>query len=51
MTVRRGDVILAVSCINLNTINQQRIKRVIGRLSDNLMRQIDDCLKAAFSVP
>lgn len=40
-----------VSCINLNTLNERHIHRVIGRLPDALMRAIDDCLKAALGIP
>lgn len=40
-----------VSCNNLNTINKRRVNRVIGRLSDTMMRQIDACLKAALGIP
>lgn len=39
-----------VSCLNLATINEQRIDRVIGHLSDALMQRIDNCLKAALAV-
>jgi mRNA interferase MazF len=40
-----------VSCYNLNTLNEQRIKYVIGRLSGEMLRQIDQCLKAALGLP
>ena len=40
-----------VSCNNLNTIDQKRMPRKIGELSPALMRQIDDCLKAALGIP
>jgi mRNA interferase MazF len=39
-----------VSCCNLNTLNQQRIARVIGRLPPALMPQIDACLRAALEL-
>lgn len=39
-----------VSCNNLNTLHEQRIRRVIGKLSDVTMQQIDDCLKAALGI-
>jgi mRNA-degrading endonuclease toxin of MazEF toxin-antitoxin module len=39
-----------VSCINLNTVHTKRIKRKIGELSPDLMRQISECLKAALEV-
>jgi mRNA interferase MazF len=37
-----------VSCINLNTVHENRIKRKIGELSAATMQQIDECLKTAF---
>ena len=40
----------AVRCERLHSIPQTDARRVIGRLSDALMRQIDDCLKAALGV-
>ena len=39
-----------VSCYNLNTINEQRIKRVIGSLSADMMEQIDACLRIALGL-
>jgi mRNA-degrading endonuclease toxin of MazEF toxin-antitoxin module len=39
-----------VSCINLNTLHEQRLKRVIGRLSDPMMQRIDVCLKVALKL-
>jgi mRNA interferase MazF len=39
-----------ISCYNLNTINTQRIHRVIGLLSEEMMRKIDACLKAALAL-
>jgi mRNA interferase MazF len=39
-----------VSCLNLVTLTQDRIDRTIGRLSDEQMRQIDTCLKAALGI-
>ncbi len=41
----------AVRCERLHAIPQIDVQRVIGRLSEALMRQIDDCLKAALGVP
>ena len=41
----------AVRCERLHAIPQIDVHRVIGRLSDALMRQIDDCLRAALGVP
>ncbi|MBI1813106.1 hypothetical protein HY285_03525 [Candidatus Peregrinibacteria bacterium] len=51
--MKRGNVVLVlyhdslVSCINLATIRQDRVDRVIGSLPDSLMRHIDRCLMAA----
>jgi mRNA interferase MazF len=39
-----------VSCYNLNTVNEQRIKGVIGALSVEMMRQIDACLRVALGL-
>lgn len=39
-----------VSCYNLNTVSAQRIHRVIGMLSADMMRKIDACLKAAIGL-
>lgn len=41
----------AVRCERLHSIAQADVRRVIGKLSDTLMRQIDDCLKAALGLP
>jgi mRNA-degrading endonuclease toxin of MazEF toxin-antitoxin module len=41
----------AVRCERLHAIPQVDVRRVIGYLSDALMRQIDDCLKAALGIP
>lgn len=41
----------AVRCERLHSIPQADIRRVIGKLSTALMRQIDDCLKAARGLP
>jgi len=38
------------SCLNLATITDDRIDRVIGRLSAALMQRIDACLKAALGL-
>jgi hypothetical protein len=40
-----------VNCVNLFTVEQSKILRSLGRLSPPLMREIEDCLKAAFSLP
>lgn len=41
----------AVRCERLHSIPQADVRRVIGQLSAALMRQIDDCLKAALGLP
>jgi mRNA interferase MazF len=38
------------SCVNLATITEDRVDRVIGRLSVGMMRKIDACLKAALGL-
>lgn len=40
-----------VSCINVATVDPTRIDRVIGSLSDAMMKKIDDCLRAALGLP
>lgn len=40
-----------VSCLNLVTLTDDRIERVIGKLSDSLMREIDECLRVALELP
>lgn len=39
-----------VKCCNLYTVRQQDIVRTIGRLSDELLGQVDDSLKDALSL-
>ena len=39
-----------VSCINLATVNTDRIDRVIGRLSESALLHVDDCLKSALGL-
>ncbi len=39
-----------VSCLNLATLTEDRLDRTIGRLSDALMLQVNDCLKAALAI-
>jgi mRNA interferase MazF len=39
-----------VSCINLATIHEDRINKVIGSLPSAAMRKINDCLKAALDL-
>ncbi len=40
----------AVRCERLHCIPQVDVERVIGKLSDALMKQIDECLKAALGI-
>ena len=40
-----------VSCNNLLTVDQNRIRQVIGHLSDVLKQRLNDCLKAALDLP
>ncbi|HEV3263448.1 MAG TPA: type II toxin-antitoxin system PemK/MazF family toxin [Gemmataceae bacterium] len=40
-----------ISCINLATVDHSRIHKVIGALSDPMMKNIDECLKAALDIP
>lgn len=40
-----------ISCNNLATIEQQLIDKVVGSLSVNAMKQLNDCLKAALALP
>jgi mRNA interferase MazF len=40
-----------VSCINLATIEQTRIDRVIGKLDPTTMKRVDECLKSALQIP
>lgn len=41
----------AVTCGNLFTVHEDLIRKKIGELPDTLMRQINDCLKAALELP
>lgn len=40
-----------VQCKNLITYNQNRIRSVIGSLSNSAMQEIDVCLKGALGIP
>jgi mRNA interferase MazF len=40
----------AVKCEHLVTLHRSFIQRVIGRLAENTMQQIDGCLKAALGI-
>jgi mRNA interferase MazF len=39
-----------VVCLQLSTMTDERIGKVIGRLSPTLMAKLDDCLKAALQL-
>jgi mRNA interferase MazF len=39
-----------VNCSNLYTVRQSDISRIIGKLSPETMRKIDNCLKAALEL-
>jgi len=40
-----------VVCVNLYTVEQADILRTIGHASATVLRQIDDCLRAALELP
>lgn len=40
----------AVRCERLHTLPQSDVDRVIGKMSDTLMLQIDECLKASLGI-
>jgi mRNA interferase MazF len=40
-----------ISCNNLATIEQALVAKLIGSLTDPLMQQVNDCLKAALAIP
>ncbi len=39
------------TCLQLATISQDRLSRVIGQLSPALLQKLDSCLKAALGLP
>jgi mRNA interferase MazF len=39
-----------VKCCNLATVRQNRVIRIIGRLSNSQIQQLNDCLKAALEL-
>lgn len=41
----------AVNCVNLFTLDQQKILRTLGQLPSDLMARINDCLKASLELP
>lgn len=40
-----------VVCVNLFTVDQSSVLRTIGRLSGSALAQLNDCLRAALSLP
>ena len=40
-----------VSCLNLVTLTEDRLEKVIGRLPNTLILQMNACLKAALGIP
>lgn len=40
-----------VTCLHLVTMSEDRISKVIGKLSASLLQMLDDCLKAALGLP
>jgi mRNA interferase MazF len=40
-----------VNCVNLVTLAKNKVLRRLGELSDVLMRQVNDALKAALEIP
>ena len=41
----------AVNCVNLFTLDQQKILRTIGQLPADLMAKVNDCLKESLDLP
>jgi mRNA interferase MazF len=40
----------AVNCVNIATLDQSRVRRRLGNLSFEMMRQVDEALKAALGM-
>jgi mRNA interferase MazF len=40
-----------IACLHLVTISEDRVGKVIGKLSPGLLVQLHDCLKAALGIP
>lgn len=40
-----------VNCSNLATVRRQHVVRVIGSLSTDLMKRVDECLRIAMELP
>ena len=43
--------VCVASCLNVTTVEQMRVYRTIGYLSDAAMRQIEACLKTVLELP
>ena len=43
--------VCVANCMNILTVDQTRIVRTVGYLSDAAMRQIEDCLRKVLDVP
>jgi mRNA-degrading endonuclease toxin of MazEF toxin-antitoxin module len=41
----------AVTCLHLLTMSEDRVGKVIGKLSASLQQQLNSCLKAALELP
>jgi len=40
-----------VNCVNLLTLDKDKVLRKLGSLPDTLMQQVNNCLKAALELP
>ena len=43
--------VCVVSCLNTVTFDQLKVLRLVGYLSDPIMRQIENCLKTVLEIP
>jgi mRNA-degrading endonuclease toxin of MazEF toxin-antitoxin module len=43
--------VCVASCLNVLTVDQARLLRTVGYLSDAVMGQISDCLKTVLALP
>jgi len=41
----------AVNCSNLFTVDEQLLRKKIGKLPQSVMQRVNDCLKAALAIP
>jgi mRNA interferase MazF len=39
-----------VSCTNIATLHESRLRQLVGRLSNQAMLEVEGCLKAAFEI-